>query len=134
MKYIQTQSTTDSFPIYIPNISEKSHNASFITIYFDFINLFRKNAEVEFKYLFFKLLTFSEDTLKKKMPKTKDDKQIQSRNSNTTSDWLKNLKGFHIKQKLAKLHLEMDWCVQIQKKFKKCQKKKKKKKYSQNNA
>lgn len=47
--------------------------------------------------LIFQNCEFSEDFLKKKMPEAKDNEQIQSRYSNTFSDWLKNLKGFQIK-------------------------------------
>ena len=59
--------------------------------------------------LIFQNFDFFWGHFEKKMPRTKNGKQIQSRNSNTTSDWLKNLKGFHIKQKLVKLDLEIDW-------------------------
>ena len=62
-------STTDGFPIYMPKISEKPHSAPFITICFHFINLFGKNAKVEFKCWFFKILTFSEEILKKRCQK-----------------------------------------------------------------
>ena len=73
--------------------------------------------------LIFQNFDFFWKHLEKKMPETKDNGKIQLRNSNTTSDQLKNLKGFHIKQKLAELQLEIDWrmeiLIQIQKNVKK---------------